>query len=140
MLIVLIAACLLPFILGYIMARFILVHQLISIAFLIGWAALSFLLHGYYKKRTIIISLHAAGIILLACQLFSVTSKVPFLSRAVQFYFQPALQIGTRPFSRLFYLIFGQNNLVQAYCTTLLIMIGVSYLGCIFRKKYNHHA
>lgn len=44
MLILLLTTCLLPFLLGDLIARFILVHPLIGIAFLIGWDALSFLL------------------------------------------------------------------------------------------------
>jgi hypothetical protein len=135
MLILLLATCLLPFLLGDLIARFILVHPLIGIAFLIGWAALSFLLHGYYKKRTLIISLHAAGIMLLVCQCIPLTSKIPFLFSAVQWYFLPAMQFNILPISRLFYLIFGQVTVVHMYCTSLLFMVIASYIGCILRKK-----
>lgn len=116
------------------MTRFILVHPLICVIFLIIWAGLSFLLHRYYKKHTVIIGLHVVGLILLVCQFLSLASEVPFLFRAAQLYFLPALQISVLPFSRLFYLIFGQVNIVQGYCTSLLFMVAASYLGCILRK------
>ena len=136
MLVLRIFTCLLPYLLGIIMNRFLLIHPAISLAFLITWIILSFLLHSCYKKRTIILSLHGTGILLLILQLLSIMDGIPFFRGILGIYYLPAMQITMLPLSRIFYLIFGQVTMNQGYCASLLAMIGASYLGCFLRSKY----
>lgn len=140
MLILLLATCFLPVLLGDIMARLILVSPFLSIAFLVIWAALSYILYGAYRKRTVVIlSLHAIGFVLLILELvrmlLSAGNWPQSLNLAVQLYFLPVSSLASTVFSRLIYLLLGPVTVFPMYCISTLFMIVTSFLGCQLKRK-----
>ena len=139
MLIVLVLLSLLPFAFGWIVNWLIMSHSgttppfmLISIVFLLIWAAIAFFAKPYIKSTVkIVISMNAVAFLVLVLngiqQLLLHRFWMNLIGKLSQLFFLPLTYIGSR-------LTSWCPSVFSAMCASFVLMIAATWISCKIKK------